>query len=411
MFKSPTKPLALTEFIALMALMTALVALAIDAMLPALAQIGEELNVENPNQVQLIIGYLFLGLGLGQIVFGPLSDSIGRKPTIYIGLSVYLFGSVLSMFASDFDSMLIGRLLQGLGLAGPRVVTMAIVRDMYKGREMARVMSFMMTIFILVPALAPSLGQLVLFIADWRMIFSSFVILGILIWFWLGLRQPETLAVEDRRRFHVVDIAQGFGQVFKHPIAIGYTAAAGVISGAFVAFLSTSQQMLEIQLGGGKYFPLLFACLALCLGAASIVNARIVVRYGMRLISRRSMICIMIVASLFSIAIALFGEPGLLLFMLFLGFLLFCVGMVFGNMSSVAMEPLGKLAGIGAAVVGSVSTLISFALGAWIGSYYSGSVFPLVLSFALCSALALIIISIADRLEPPQEAQHSSEKT
>lgn len=411
LFKSPVKPLALPEFIALMALMTALVALAIDAMLPAMAQIGEELKVENPNDVQLIIAYLFLGLGVGQVGFGPLSDSIGRKPTIYIGLVIYLFGSLLAMFAKDFDTMLVGRLLQGFGLAGPRVVTMAIVRDLYKGREMARVMSFMMTIFILVPALAPSLGQLILLVADWRMIFSSFVVLGLVVWFWLGVRQPETLAKEDRRRFHIVDIARGFGHVFKHPIAIGYTLAAGCISGAFVAFLSTSQQILEIQLGGGQYFPLLFACLALCLGAASIVNARIVVRYGMRLISRRAMGCIMVVASLFAGAIMMFGEPSLMLFMLFLGFLLFCVGMVFGNMSSVAMEPLGKLAGIGAAVVGSVSTLISFALGAWIGSYYNGSVFPLVLSFAICSALALIIITIADRLESPQEAQHSSEKT
>ncbi|GAA6150844.1 multidrug effflux MFS transporter [Pseudoteredinibacter isoporae] len=405
MFNKPQKPLELPEFIALMALMTALVALAIDAMLPALAQIGDELNVDNPNQVQLIIAYLFLGLGVGQIVFGPLSDSIGRKPTIYIGLGIYLLGCLLSMFAEDFDTMLMGRLLQGLGLAGPRVVTMAIVRDLYKGREMARVMSFMMTIFILVPALAPSLGQLVLWLADWRMIFSSFVILGVLIWCWLGLRQPETLSADQRRRFHIIDIAKGFAFVFKQPTAIGYTAAAGFVSGSFVAFLSTSQQILEIQLGGGKYFPLLFACLALCLGAASVVNARIVVRYGMRLISRRAIICVMAMACLFGMGVWVLGEPNLLAFMLFLGVLLFCVGLVFGNMSSVAMEPLGKLAGIGAAVVGSVSTLISFALGAVIGSYYEGSVMPLVLSFAVCSALALIIITIADRLESPQEAQ------
>ncbi|MBB6520765.1 multidrug effflux MFS transporter [Pseudoteredinibacter isoporae] len=405
MFNKPQKPLELPEFIALMALMTALVALAIDAMLPALAQIGDELKVDNPNHVQLIIAYLFLGLGVGQIGFGPLSDSIGRKPTIYIGLGIYLFGCLLSMFAQDFDTMLYGRLLQGFGLAAPRVVTMAIVRDLYKGREMARVMSFMMTIFILVPALAPSLGQLVLWIADWRMIFSSFVILGVVIWFWLGLRQPETLPKESRRRFHIVDIAKGFTFVFKQPTAIGYTLAAGFVSGSFVAFLATSQQILEIQLGGGKYFPLLFACLALCLGVASVVNARIVVRYGMRLISRRAIACVMGMACLYSIGIFVLGEPGLLSFMLFLGILLFCVGLVFGNMSSVAMEPLGKLAGIGAAVVGSVSTLISFALGALIGSYYEGSVLPLVISFALCAALALIIVTIADRLESPQEAQ------
>ncbi len=166
-----------------------------------------------------------------------------------------------------------------------------------------------------------------------------------------------------------------------------------------------ARQILEIQLGGGKYFPLLFACLALCLGVASVVNARIVVRYGMRLISRRAISCVMLMGVLFSIGVFVWGVPSLLFFMLFLGSLLFCVGLVFGNMSSVAMEPLGELAGIGAAVVGSVSTLISFALGAWIGSYYEGSVLPLVISFAVCAALALIIVTIADRLESPQEAQ------
>jgi len=398
-FKKPTTQLALPEFVCLMALMTALVALAIDAMLPALHTIGVQLEVANPNDVQYIIGVLFLGLGVGQILFGPLSDSIGRKPAIYMGLVVYLAGCVLSMVAEDFNTMLVGRLLQGLGLSGPRVVAMALIRDLYQGREMARVMSFMMSVFIMVPALAPGIGQLVLWFASWRWIFALLMILGVVIWAWLALRQPETLSPQKRRRFHLGDIAKGFWGVFIHPVAIGYTLAAGVISGAFVAFLSTSQQVLQIQFGGGDAFPLLFAVLALCLGAASIVNGRIVIKYGMRVISRAAMWAVVILALVFFTAIKIFGAPNLLAYMLFLSGLLFCVGLVFGNMSSVAMEPLGDLAGIGAAVVGSVSTIVSVVLGVYIGSFYVDSVEPLVIGFGCCSLLAVSITYAVDYFE------------
>lgn len=385
------------EFVALMALMTALVALAIDAMLPALNQIGVELQADNANDAQLVVGVLFAGLGLGQLFFGPLSDSIGRKPAIYLGLVLYLVGCLISMLAQDFNTMLFGRLLQGLGLSGPRVVSMALIRDQYSGRQMARVMSFVMTIFIFVPAVAPSLGQVVLWFADWRAIFAVFMVLGVAIWLWLASRQPETLSNEKRREFKLNVILRGFVEVCKHPVAIGYTIASGVLSGAFVAFLSTSQQILQIQYQAGESFPLLFACLALCLGLASFVNGRIVIRFGMRVISRVALTVITLLSMCFLISTVIFSQPSLVQYMLFLGLSLFFVGLVFGNMSSVAMEPLGHLAGIGAAVVGAFSTIISVVLAVVIGHFYTDTVTPLIIGFAACSAGALLISYWADR--------------
>lgn len=393
----PTKPLAMGEFVALMALMTALVALAIDAMLPALSQIGAELKASNANDVQLVVGVLFFGLGVGQLFFGPLSDSVGRKPAIYIGLAVYLLGCLISMLAQDFNTMLFGRLLQGLGLSGPRVVSMALIRDQYSGRQMARVMSFIMIVFIFVPALAPSVGQLVLWLADWRAIFALLMVLGVMIWLWLASRQPETLKPELRREFKTKVIISGFVEVCKQPVAIGYTIATGVLSGAFVAFLSTSQQIIQVQYQAGERFPLLFACLALCLGLAAFVNGRIVLRYGMRIISRTALLVVTFLSASFLVATTLFLQPTLLQYMIFLGLVLFFVGLVFGNMTSIAMEPLGHLAGVGAAVVGAFSTIISVILAVTIGSFYTNTVTPLVIGFAVCSAAALLISQWADR--------------
>lgn len=387
--------LGLQEFVALMALMMALVALSIDTMLPALQQIAQQLNVDNANDAQLIIGVLFIGLGFGQLLFGPLSDSIGRKPAIYYGLSLYLLGCIISLLAESFEVMLLGRLLQGIGLAGPRVVSMALIRDMYQGREMARVMSLVMSIFIIVPAIAPGLGQLILWLAPWQVIFVVFMLLGLLIWLWLALRQPETLNPANRRLFHWRVIGRGFLEVVSNRVAISYTLAAGTLSGAFVAFLTTSQQILQLQFGSGEWFPLLFACLAGSLGAASLLNGRIVMRYGMRFICQRALLAIFVVSTFSALASVIFGPPSLALYMAFLCVILFFVGLVFGNMSSVAMEPLGHLAGVGAAVVSAVSTLLSVALGLFIGSFYQGDVSPIVLGFCICSIASLALTRMA----------------
>jgi DHA1 family bicyclomycin/chloramphenicol resistance-like MFS transporter len=228
------------EFVILMSMMMSLTALSIDAMLPALPQIGSDLNVQNANTRQLVISTIFLGLALGQLFFGPLSDKTGRKPAIYAGYAMYIAGALLSLLAISFPIMLLGRLLQGIGVSAPRAVTLALVRDRFEGRAMARVMSFIMTIFILVPMIAPSLGQTILLFSGWRTIFGSFMLLAIITLVWFALRMPETLTPENRAPFSLQRIFMAIREILKIRAAVGYTVSAGLVSGAFIGYLNSS---------------------------------------------------------------------------------------------------------------------------------------------------------------------------
>ncbi len=273
------------EFVALVALMISLVALSIDAMLPALATIGAELGARQANDAQLILSALFLGLAFAQVIYGPLSDSFGRKPTIYLGFGLFIGGCLLSALATSFAAMLIGRFLQGIGAAGPRIVTIAMVRDLYEGRAMARIMSSVMAVFILVPALAPGIGQLILMVASWRAIFGAFLAVASIAVVWFGIRQPETLSAAHRASFSLRRIAGAAREVCGHPVAFGYTLAAGLIFGALIGYLTSAAQIFQGQYGLGERFPIYFAALALAIGLASWCNSRLVMRYGMRLLS------------------------------------------------------------------------------------------------------------------------------
>ena len=394
-------PLPFAEFVALMACMTAMVALSIDAMLPALATIAHDLGAQRANDSQLIVSLIFLGLSIGQIFYGPLSDSTGRKPAIYLGISIYLIGSLLAFLAWNFQVMLIGRFLQGVGAAGPRSVAMALVRDQYSGRAMARVMSFVMTVFILVPIVAPMLGQGILLVAHWRAIFALYLVLALLIGCWFALRQPETLTGERRTSFQIGRILGAFREVFVNRIALGYTIMAGLISGGFVGYLNSAPQIFQQQYGLGAQFPFYFATLALALGGASYVNAQLVMRFGMRTLSLWSLITLGGLSLLFLLPDWYFaGQPPLwsLMAYLLLGF--FAVGILFGNLNARAMEPLGHIAGVGAAVVGSFSTFLSTFIGGAIGQSYNGTVLPLVGGFALLSLLSLVVMMWAEQQQP-----------
>jgi len=388
------------EFIALMAMMMALTALAIDAMLPALTIIGNDLGVIKPNDNQLIISTLFLGLAIGQLFYGPLSDNIGRKPAVYIGLFVFGIGCILSLFAHNLTLMLIGRCLQGIGLSGPRVVSVAIIRDMYKGERMAQVMSFVMAVFIAVPALAPALGQGVLYIANWHMIFVLLLVLAGITFIWFSQRQEETLIKENRIQFSFSNLVKGLKEVCTIRTTIFYTLASGFISSAFVGFLNSSQQIFQIQYGLGERFPLYFALIALSVGTASFVNGRFVIRFGMKKMVTIAVLSIVIISLVFHLLInTIIPEPSLLIFMIYLCSTVFFVGILFGNLNSMAMEPLGHIAGIGAAIVGSVATFISVPFGTLIGTYYDGTVKPLVIGFLVFGMLTACSIFIAKKKE------------
>lgn len=385
------------EFVIIISLMMSLTALSTDAMLPALPQIGSDLGVQDANDRQLVVSVLFLGLAFGQLFFGPLSDSIGRKPTVYAGYALYIAGAVLSVLALSFPIMLAGRVLQGLGISAPRAITLALVRDRYKGRAMARVMSFAMTVLILVPMVAPTLGQSILLFSSWRGIFGSFVLMGLATLFWFGLRMPETLAPEHRAPLSLRRIVHATREIVSNRIAIGYTVAAGLISGAFLGYLNSAQQIFQEQYALGRLFPLVFGIISFSLGLASFLNARLVMRFGMRFLVRRSLFLIAGL-SLLALGLALLpgGQAPLWLFMAYLMATFFCVGILFGNQNALAMEPLGHLAGIGAAVVGSLSTLLSMPLGTIIGQSYDGTVLPLVVGIGLLSGLSLLVVRWAD---------------
>jgi DHA1 family bicyclomycin/chloramphenicol resistance-like MFS transporter len=381
----------------MMAMMTSLVAMSIDLMLPALSDIGAQLGVQRPNDNQLVLTMIFLGLAVGQLFYGALSDSMGRKRAIYLGYLVFFAGTLLSIFAVSFPMMLAGRLLQGIGVAGPRAVSMALIRDRFQGRAMAQVLSFITVVFILVPVIAPTLGQAILLVADWRAIFAALFILGVISLFWFALRQPETLPVARRAPFSAGRIGRALREVLSNPVALGYTLMAGLIAGALQAYLSSAQQIFQFQYGLGTLFPLFFAVNALAIGLASFVNGRLVMRYGMRTLLRTALLTLCALAVLFvGVALATGGQPPLWLFMAYLLPSFFCIGILFGNMNALAMEPLGHIAGVGAAVVGSLSTLVATPLGAGIGQAYNGTVTPLALGFAVFGLGALALMRWAE---------------
>ena len=385
------------EFVARVALMISLVALSIDAMLPALPAIGADLGVRQANDAQLVISALFLGLAGAQMVYGPLSDSFGRKPVIYAGFAIFILGCLLSILAQGLEVMLLGRFLQGIGAAGPRVVTMALVRDQYAGRAMARVMSLAMAVFILVPILAPAIGQAILLVAHWRAIFAMLLAVALVALAWFALRQPETLPPARRRRFSLRGVAAAVRETCTHRAAFGYTLTAGLIFGCFVGYLISAPQIFLEQYRTGSRFALYFGVLAAFIGAAMLLNARLVMAWGMQLLCRIALAMLCGLSLLFLVwAWMQAGHPPLWALMAYLSAIFFCHGILFGNFNAMALEPLGHIAGVASAVVGSLTTFLSLALGTLIGQAFDGTVLPLVGAFAGLGLAALAMMRWAE---------------
>ena len=397
----PKSALRLGEFVPMVAMMTAIVALSIDTMLPALPAIGADLGVKDPNDIQFVVTALMLGMGFGQLIYGPVSDSVGRKPTIYVGFAIFMGGCLLSLLATDFSVMIAGRFLQGVGAAAPRIVTIALVRDQYGGRAMARVMSFVMTVFILVPIIGPAVGQGILLFSGWPAIFWMFLGMAAISVLWFGVRQPETLRVKDRHPLSFRRILHAAWEVCTIKAALGYTIATGLVFAPFMAYLSSSQQIFEGVYQAGDKFPYYFGALAIAIGCASMLNARLVMRYGMRRLSFIAACGMTLIAGIgFVTAVAMHGAPSLTLFMSFLMLTFFCAGILFGNLNPLAMEPLGHIAGVGAAVVGSLSTFIAVSLGSLIGHAYDGTTLPLMGGFFFFGVALLLTIIVVGRIAP-----------
>ena len=382
------------EFVCLMAAMVSILALATDIMLPALDRIRDDLGVADENDVQLVVSTLFLGYALGQLLVGPLSDTVGRRPVIIAGYLIFMLGCLLSILASDLSVMLLGRALQGIGAAAPRIVTMAIIRDVHQGPEMARTLSLVLSIFIFVPAIAPSIGQVAIGIGGWRLTFALLLIIAMATLSWFAIRQPETIPLTARRPFSPRAIATGSLEAFGYRTTCAYTLATAAVLAAFVGYLSSAQQIFSDVFGIKGLFPVFFGLAALAMGAAFLINARLVMRYGMKTLVLHAAAGLALSAIMLLVTTLPFGgRPPLVLFLIWLAATKFCVGLLFGNLNALAMQPLGHMAGLGAALVGFTSTVVALPAGWLIGHLFAGTVYPLVAGFAVLAVAAYLAVT------------------
>lgn len=379
------------EFVVLMAALMSIVALSIDAVLPALPQIGAYLQVPNPINNPKLITSIFLGLGLGQLIFGPLSDSFGRKPIVYAGFILFIIASIICVSTKSFEIMLLGRVLQGVALASPRTMCIAMVRDAYSGDYMAKILSIVVMVFILVPVIAPTLGQFLMQHYHWKSIFVFNLIFGIMVVFWFAIRQPETLKDKYRIPYRLAIFKTGTVQFFKIRSAVIYTLLSGFITGSFMVYLSTSQRIFEQQYDLAEEFPLIFASLAISVGLATFFNSQLVVRFGMRAIVHTAMISFVLISLIFILLYHSENKPSIEILITFFALQFFTIGFLFGNLRALAMEPMGHIAGVGSALNGFISTVMAVPIADYIGKYVVNSVTPLFIGFLVCGLISLIL--------------------
>jgi DHA1 family bicyclomycin/chloramphenicol resistance-like MFS transporter len=390
------------EFVAMVAALMALNALAIDIMLPGLQEIGAALGVADENDRQAVLSSYLLAFGIGQLLVGSLSDRFGRRPVLLAGLALYIVAAGICAAAPTFEALLFARALQGLASAAPRVVVLAVVRDCYSGRRMASVMSLAMMAFIAVPVLAPSIGQFILLFGSWRAIFALLTLYGVLMALWTWRRLPETLPPEGRRSASVGQIAATVRKVMATRQTLGYGLAGGMMFGATFGFIVSAQQIFTGIYALGVYFPVAFASVAVTMALSSFINSRLVGRLGMRRISHGA-VALFTALSAVLLALGFFDALPLAAFMLLLSGLMFLLGMVFSNFNALAMEPQGDAAGTASSLLGSATTVIAAVLGSVVGQAYDGTVVPLGLGYLSLGAATLVIIYLTERgrsLEP-----------
>jgi MFS transporter, DHA1 family, multidrug resistance protein len=392
---APTR-ISSAEFTLLVALLMSIVAISIDALLPALGFIGREITLAYPNQIQYVISVLFLGMAIGQLFCGPLSDAMGRKVVLYEGILLFFGGSTVCFFATSIEGLLLGRFIQGLGIAGPYVSAISIVRDKYSGNEMARIMSLVMMIFIMVPAIAPSLGQAVLLVSSWRYIFVLYIVYAFIFGVWIYWRLEETLPKQYRIPLTRKGITAGFNEVVSNYPTMCYTLCMGLFFGSFMGYLNSSQQIFQELFNTGKMFTVYFGVLALLFGVASLVNARFVQKWGMEYLCSRATLGIVVSSAIF-LATQLMAPPHLVGFLIYAALLFFCFGLVFGNVNAMAMEPMGHVAGIASAVIGASSSILAMLIGTGIGQLYNNTLIPMTCGFLLLSGACLVVLNLAQQ--------------
>jgi DHA1 family bicyclomycin/chloramphenicol resistance-like MFS transporter len=394
----PAARLPYVEFVAMMALLMALNAMAVDVILAALQQMGAALAVADENARQLPLTAYILLFGVSQLFYGPASDRFGRRPVLLFGLAIYALACVGAAFAGSFEFLLLMRAAQGIGAGATRVIAVAVIRDTYAGRTMASVMSLVMMVFMAVPLFAPAIGQGILMIAGWREIFVLMTLFGVAMALWCGARLPETLAAAHRRPLGAGPVMQAFRIVLGNRVAFAYALAGALQFGCIFAFLNSAQQIYQQIYGVGALFPLFFSSGTILIGLASFTNSRLVERVGMRKLSH-SALAGFIVLSLLLFTIAAIGHGHMPLWAYFgltlLAFGLF--GFIGTNFNALAMDPLGRVAGTAASVIGFLQTCVGGAIGAAIGQAYDGTLMPLTVGYVVLSLLSFATVAAAER--------------
>ncbi|MEN9705543.1 MAG: hypothetical protein RLZZ393_1422 [Pseudomonadota bacterium] len=392
---------SLREFIGLTALIMALISLSIDNLLPAFVPIQQTFGIANPNDLQLIVTVYMIGSGPLQIVYGTVSDVVGRRPALLVGIAVYALGALIGCFASSYAVLLAGRVVQGMGAAAAQVLTVALVRDRYEGRDMARVLSLTFMMFILVPVVAPAIGSLLIHLSGWRAVFASMLVMALVVAIWFGLRMPETLRPEHRRPFSLARIAEGVQTTLRQRATMGYAIAVTLQMGCLMTYVSSSQQIFETQVYGlGDLFPVAFGSIAAAMGVAFYANSALVRSFGLRRLSHLCLIGFAVLAACGAVvALAWHGKPPLLVFALMLTATQFLMCLTMPNFNAIAMEPLGAVAGTASAVTGLFTTLGGTAIGMYVGTMFDGTVLPLCLTYCVCAAAALAAVFWGERGE------------
>jgi len=389
-------PMPQWELVIMVAALMSLNALAIDIMLPALSDISEHYSLVRDNDQQLVIFAYIAGFGAPQLVFGPISDRFGRKGLLSICLIAYAIAGVACIMTSSFTTLLLARFVQGMFASGVRVIAVSIVRDLLAGRAMARIMSLVMTVFMVVPILAPTIGAGVMLIAPWQWTFGLLSVAAILNLLWIQIRLPETLSDDERQPLSMKQSGKAYWQVVTTRITFGYMCASGVIFGALFAFVAASEQIFTDVFEQHETFTLWFAGVAGSLAVANFVNSRVVERFGMRRISHTVLLLFIALALLNVLTLYTFGQK------LWIFYPLFCVtfacfGMLGANFTALAMEPQGKIAGTASAAYGFASTTVSSFLGYLVAGQFNGTIAPFMWGFVALGTASLTIIFITER--------------
>ncbi len=389
-------PLGFKKFVTLIAAMMALNALSIDPMLPALPAIGASLKIADPNHRQWIITIYFIGLGIGSLFYGPLSDRYGRKPVMAICIALLILFTFVCMVAQSFAWMLIARFACGFFAAASRVIAVGIVRDRFHGDQMARIMSLIFLVFMIVPILAPGFGQAVLLVAPWRWIFGALMIVTTIIYLWMLIRLPETLAPENRVAIQAADLSATLRTVVTHRNAIGYMLASGIVLGALVGFITSIQQIFFDIFHAPGSFPFAFAGIAGFMGLGSFLNSKLVERFGARRLSQGALTGMIALAAIHCLVIG-FGFETMLSFIVFQSATMLCFAFTGANFSAISMEPFARGAGLASSFQACLTTILSALLGAIVGGSFNGTTLPLALGFGGYGAGALLLVLWAER--------------